>query len=322
MLANQLCRSGSLCGKGLYHQKISNFMHCHSSGIRYICRLMRISYLNRLLTGLLLLLVLASCGDFNRIQKSEDPMEKYNAALKYYEEGRYARAAILLEDILPLLTGLPEGEKGQFMYAYSHFHQKLYIESGYYFKQFYDVYGRSPQAEEALFMHGYSLYLQSPNYNLDQTSTLEAINALQNFINIYPRSEYKERATQILDELQQKLAKKAYDNAKLYYNVGRYKAALVVLENFYEDFPDSEYNEEVAFLRVQAAYELARNSLPSLQRERYNDVVDTYLTFIDRYPESSWGREAERLYISSQAELERMKDKTGSPTTTTSENKN
>ncbi|EMR03245.1 outer membrane protein assembly factor BamD [Cesiribacter andamanensis] len=184
------------------------------------------------------------------------------------------------------------------------------------------MYGRSPQAEEALFMHGYSLYLQSPNYKLDQTSTLDAINAMQNFINLYPRSEYKERATLVLDELQHKLAKKAYDNAKLYYNVSRYKAALIVLENFSEDFPDSEYNEEVAFLRIQAAYELAKNSLPRLQQERYNDVMDIYLSFIDRYPESAWGREAERLYVNSQAELARMKNTTPSPATTSTENNN
>jgi outer membrane protein assembly factor BamD len=285
---------------------------------------MRISPMYRLLTPLLLLLLLASCGDFNRIQKSDDPMAKYNAALKYYEEGRYAKAAILLGDVMPLLTGLPEGEKAQFMYAYSHYHQKLYIESGYYFQQFYNIYGRSPQAEEALFMHGYSLYLQSPNFKLDQTSTLDAINAMQNFINLYPKSEYKERATLVLDELQHKLAKKAYDNAKLYYEVSRYKAALVVLESFSDDFPDSEYNEEIAYMRVQAAYELAKNSLTSLQRSRYNDVLENYLFFIDRYPESVWAKDAERLYISSQAALSRMKGATppAAEPTTTSENTN
>lgn len=234
-------------------------------------------------------------------------MKKYQAALEYYEDKRYAKAAILLEDVLPLLTGMPEGEKAQYLYAYSHFHQELYIESGYYFKQFYDLYGRSPQAEEALYMHGYSLYLQSPSLKLDQTSTLEAVNALQNFINIYPRSEYKEKATQIMDDLQHKLSRKAFDNAKLYYDIGRYKAALVVLETFSEDFPDSPYNEEAAFLRILAAYELASNSLASLQQQRYTDVVDIYLNFIDQYPQSARIQEAERVYLSSQAALEKIR---------------
>lgn len=282
-------------------------MHCHCYGFRYICRLMRPSYYTYIITGFLLILVLGSCSRFSRIQKSDDPMEKYQAALKYYEEKKYGKAAILLEDILPLLTGREEGEKAQFMYAYAHFYQDLFIESSYYFKQFYDLYGRSPQAEEALFMNGYSLYLQSPNVSLDQTSTLDAVNALQNFLNLYPKSEYKEKATQLMDELQQKLASKAFDNAKLYYNVGRYKAALVVLENFSEDFPDSPYNEEAAYLRILAAYDLAGNSLESKQKERYGDVVNIYLNFVDTYPNSSFLSAAEKVFISSQAELERFK---------------
>jgi outer membrane protein assembly factor BamD len=282
-------------------------MHCHCSGIRYICRLMRVSLYKHILTGLLLILVLGSCSRFSRLQKSEDPMKKYQAALEYYEDERYAKAAILLEDVLPLLTGMPEGEKAQFLYAYSHYHQELYIESGYYFKQFYDLYGRSPQAEEALYMHGYSLYLQSPNIKLDQTSTLEAVNALQNFINLYPTSQYKDKATQIMDELQHKLSQKAFENARLYYDVGRFKAAMVVLNTFAEDFPDSPYNEEAAYLRIQAAYELARNSIASLQRERFTDVVDIYLEFIDKYPESGYVRDAERVYLSAQAQLEKIR---------------
>ena len=255
----------------------------------------------------MLILVLGSCSDFNKIQKSDDPMKKYEAAVKYYEDKKYAKAAILLQDVLPILTGREEGEKAQFMYAYSHFYQDLFIESAYYFKEFNTIYGRSPKAEEALFMHGYSLYLQSPRFNLDQTSTLEAITALQSFINQYPNSEYSEKATKVLDEMQLKLSKKAFDNAKLYYEVGRYKSALVVLETFSDDFPDSQYNEEAAYLRIKAAYDLAENSLQSKQAERYRNVLDIYLNFIDLYPGSRFSAEAERYFISSQASLEKLK---------------
>ena len=265
----------------------------------------------------LLVVLVMSCSEFYKIQRSNDWRKKYEAALKYYEEESYGKAAILLEEVLPLTRGTEDAEKAQFYYAYSHFHQELFIESAYYFKQFYDTYGRSPLAEEALFMHAYSLYLQSPRYNLDQTSTFEAIDALQNFINIFAYSEYRERATKIMDELQEKLAKKAYENAKLYYNLSRYKAALIALDNFADDFPDSEYNEELAYLKVKVAYDLAEQSLPSVQRQRYFDTIQFYQNFVDKYPESNWGREAEDLYIRAQAKIDKMdRDKTESSTLT------
>lgn len=232
-------------------------------------------------------------------------MKKYEAALDYYENEKYAKAAILLEDVLPILVGKEEGEKAQFYYAYSYFHQGLFIESAYYFQEFYNTYGRSPMAEEALFMHGYSLYLQSPRHNLDQTPTLEAINDLQTFIERYPNSEYKSKATEILDELQYKLAFKAFNNAKLFYELGRYKAALVMLEEFSNSFPDSEYIEEANYLKIKVAHDLALNSLPSLQAERYQQAVDFYTSFIDTYPESRWAPEAEKLYISSTEAINR-----------------
>ena len=254
----------------------------------------------------LLVMLAASCSEFRKIQRSDDWKKKYEAALKYYEQEKWGKAAILLEEVLPLTRGTQEAEKAQFYYAYAHFHQDLFIESAYYFRLFFDTYGRSPLAEEALFMHAYSLYLQSPRYNLDQTSSFEAIEALQNFINRYAYSEYKERATQILDQLQTKLARKAYENAKLYYNIGRYKAAIVALENFSRDFPDSDYNEEIAYLKVKVAYDLARKSLPRLQRERFFDAVDHYQEFVDTYPNSNWGREAEKVYIQAQQAIENL----------------
>lgn len=256
-----------------------------------------------ILLPLLMLVVASSCSEFRKIQRSNDWNKKYEAAMEYYEQEKYGKAAILLEEVLPLTRGTDLAEQAQYHYAYAHYHQRLYIEAAYYFKLFYDTYGRSPLAEEALFMHAYSLYQQSPRYNLDQTSSFEAIEALQNFINIFAYSDYKERATTILDQLQAKLALKAYENAKLYYEIGRYKAALVALDNFANDFPDSDFNEELAYLKVKVGYDLAKNSLPTVQRERYFDTVDYYQNFVDQYPDSNWGREAERFYILAQQEI-------------------
>jgi outer membrane protein assembly factor BamD len=242
-------------------------------------------------------LILGSCaGEFRKIQKSTDWRVKYDAAMSYYENEDYYRASILFEEVLPIMLGTPEAEKAQFHFAYANYYQGNRLLSAHYFKSFFDTYRRSAFAEEALFMHAYSLYRESPKYNLDQTSTIEAINATQSFLNIFPYSEYRDQANDIIDEMQSKLEMKAYEKARQYYRLQNLHAAVIAFENFQKNYPDSEMVEEAAYLKVDAQYRYAAQSIPSRQRERFMQAVEYYEYFIDNFPNSRYVRDAEKLY--------------------------
>lgn len=259
---------------------------------------------------LILLIMAASVVGckFNKIKKSGDWKLKYEAALAYYEEKDYHRTVILLEDILPIIRGTEEAELGNYYLAYSYYYQKQYILSAHHFQEFVKIYGRSEYAMEASYMHAYSLYLQSPDYQLDQTVTYEAVTAMQNFINRYPASEFAPDADRIIDEMQEKLEKKAYEHCRLYYKLRRYKAALVVYDNFSNDFPDSQYNEEVAYLRIETAHDYAKESVQSKQKERFQIAIDFYLTFLDKYSNSEFLKDAEKIYADSIEEITKFAD--------------
>ena len=152
-------------------------------------------------------------------------------------------------------------------------------------------------------MHAYSLYLQSPDYQLDQTVTYEAVAAMQQFINKNTTSDYASNADAVIDELQQKLEKKAYEQCRLYYKIRRYNSALVVYDNFKDDFPDSKYQEEVAYLRIKTSYDYAQQSIPSKQEERFQNTIDAYESFIDKYPSSKYLKEVEKIYANSIEEI-------------------
>ncbi|MEO9871022.1 outer membrane protein assembly factor BamD [Ekhidna sp.] len=262
----------------------------------------------RILFLLVVAVSIVGCSKFRKIQKSGDWKVKYEAALEYYEEEDYHRTIILLEDILPIIRGTEEAELGNFYLAYSYFHQKQYILSAHHFDEFVKIYGRSEYVMEASYMHAYSLYLQSPDYQLDQTVTYEAVAAMQNFINKYSSSEYAPEADRVIDDMQEKLEKKAYEQCKLYYKLRRYKSALVVYDNFADDFPDSDYNEEVAYLRIETSYDLAEKSITSKQEERFRSTIDHYLNFIDKYPNSKFLKDAEKFYAESIEEITRFAD--------------
>lgn len=259
----------------------------------------------RIVFFLVLLYSSTSCSEFRKVQKSSDWKLKYTKALEYYEKGDYFRSISLFEEVLPVTRGKPEGEKAQFYYAYAHFKDNQFILSAHYFKTFYETYSRSEFATEAQFMYAYSLYMDSPIYSLDQTSTRDAIDALQAYINRNPKSEFLEEANDIIQELQIKLETKAYENAKEYYKIGLLKSAKVAFENFAKDYPDSKYNEELKFLKIEAIFKVAQKSIPSKQKKRYKEVLELYEQFVDRYPQSKYQHQAERFYDSALNQLEK-----------------
>lgn len=260
----------------------------------------------------LTLLIVVSCGKFRKIEKSDDWRVKYEAALNYYEKKDYYRASVLFEQILPIVRGLPEGEKVQFSLAYCQYYDKLYLLASEQFRTFYETYGRSQMAEEARYMYAYSLYTASPGPNLDQTSSIEAMAAMQEFLNRYPNSKFRDKAIEVILTSQEKLEKKGFENARQYHKMRHYKAAIVALNNFKNNFPDSKYLEEAYFLVIESEFKLAEQSIASRQPERFKNVVEYYEEFLEKFPESKFLKEAQEYYSESVYKVSSTSKKTNS----------
>jgi len=248
-----------------------------------------------------------SCSRFRRIQKSEDWRVKYEAGFKYYEKKDYYHSAILFEEIRPVVRGLPEGEKVEFYLAYCQYYEKTYLLASNQFKTFYETYGRSTLAQEAQFMYAYSLFVSSPSSNLDQKESKEAMGAMQNFVNQYPESKFRDQAVEVIANVQEKLEHKGYDNAKQYLKLRQYKASIISFNNFKQNFPDSKYLEELAYLKVVAQYRFAQQSFNHLQSERYTLVIEFYQELVDNFPESKFLKEVEKFYSESLAKVNQLK---------------
>jgi outer membrane protein assembly factor BamD len=256
----------------------------------------------------LFIVILSACSKFQKIVKDPNWKVRYEAAIKYYEKGDYYRAGALLDDLVPILIGTVEAEKARFYLAYCYFKQGQYIMSADKFKQFHDTYNRSEFAEEALYMYAYSQYMESPTTNLDQANTDIAINAFQEFINRYPSSNYAKEASGMILELRYKLEQKAYNVAGLYqklipYRTDYSKASVIAYENFRKEYPDSKLQEEAAYHKIESQYILAQNSYYTKQQERYQEVVDLYQAFLEKYPKSPFLKKTESMYESARKKL-------------------
>lgn len=256
------------------------------------------------------LLVFSGCGKFYKLEKSTDWEVLYDAANKYYNEGEYSKAIILYDKVLPVIRGSEKAELADFNYAYSHFRTKRYIEAAGYFNTFYQTYNRSPLAEEALFMNAYSLYLDSPDYNLDQKSSKDAVNAIQLFINRFPQSDSYERAMTMINELQKRFEEKAYQESMLYLRMTEglfpgdfYRACIISFQNFAKNYPDSKYNEELAYKLVDVSLKYGSNSAFDKKEDRLKDVSKFAEQFKRKYPDSKYLSAVENNVKKSEAEL-------------------
>ena len=268
-------------------------------------------HIGKILLGILVVFLLGSCSPFSKLQKSGKDDEKYKGAVQYYKKGDWYHASLLFEELIPVLKGSTESEMAQFYYANTQFQLQQYLLSATLFKKFYETFARSDYAQEAMYMYAYSLYRDTPAFNLDQSNTLTATSALQDFINAYPDSKYKEDATKQILTLREKLEKKAYEKARLYYktsgfNIAAYKSSVIAINNFQREFPDSEFNEELAYLKVDAEFSLAQHSLETKQKERYQDAMSYHQMFVDKYPNSKFLKQSEKMYETSQKEIERL----------------
>ncbi|MFP4469145.1 MAG: outer membrane protein assembly factor BamD [Bacteroidales bacterium] len=247
-----------------------------------------------------------SCSSHQKLLKSTDNEKKYEVAIELYEKGDYYRALQLFDQLIPVYRGTNEAEKLYYYYADAYFHEEDYILASYYFKRFVTSFPGSEFAQEAAFMAAYCKYLDSPRYSLDQTVTREAIDEFQLFINRYPFSERADEANMLIDELRDKLQKKAYNVANLYMKMEDYRAAIVSYENLLKDYPDTEYREEILYNIISSYYQYAQKSIEERQKERYESAVKAYLDFIDEYPESEYYDEVLKMRERVQQELKKI----------------
>ena len=247
------------------------------------------------------LLLLTSCGEYNKVLKSTDANVKFEYAKKAFEKGKYGQACTLLSEIVTVMKGTEHAEEALYLLGLSHFENKDYISSGAYFKTYYTHYPKGKYAELARFYSGYGYYLDSPEPQLDQTTTHKAIEELQNFLDYFPKSDKVSITQNAIFELQDKLVLKELQNAVLYYNLGtylgnNYESAVITAQNAIKEYPYSKYKEQLQMLILKSRYQEAILSVDEKKEDRFRIVIDEYYSFINDYPESESRQEADHIF--------------------------
>ena len=255
---------------------------------------------------LLCIALLSSCAaEFNRVYKSNDIDYKYEFAKECFAIGKFNQAVVLLQELVTIQKGTDKAQECLYMLGMAEYCDRDFESASETFKKYFSSYPKGIYAEQACFYIGQSLYQSTPEPRLDQTATVGAINAYQEFIDFFPESSYKERAQQRLYELQDKLILKEYLSAKLYYNLGEYfgncinggsnyEACIVTAENTLKTYPFTSMREDFYLLIMKSKFELAEQSVEEKRIDRYREAEDECYGFINEFPESKDRATAEK----------------------------
>ena len=261
---------------------------------------------NILITFILSLLLTSCAQEYNQVYKSTDYTYKYEYAKECFAKGKYSFAVPLLQDLVTIQKGTDNAQECLYMLAMAEYGLRDYQAASEAFKKYYQTYPNGEYAEMASFYIGQSLYEGTPEPRLDQTPTVAAIAAFQDYLDLYPNGKMKGTAQQRLFALQDKLIRKEYLNAKLYYNLGsyfgncgndggnNYEACIITAQNALNDFPYSSLREDFAILVMKGKYELAQMSVEEKKVQRYQDAEDECYGFINEYPDSKERSTAEK----------------------------
>lgn len=240
-------------------------------------------------------IVSIGCNSYSKVLKTGSNEMKFETGVDLYEKGDFNKALQFFDLLRAVYRGTERGELLTYYTANCYFQEKDYNIAAYYYKQYAEMYPRSERAEEAAFLSAYCNYLNSPRSSLDQTSTYIALSELQTFIDMFPSSTKIEESNRLMDDLRQKLETKSYNVSKLYYKMEDYQAAITSFENLMDDYPDTQYKEEVLYYITKAYYEYAEKSIFSKRDERYEKTVEAYNNLKYLYPESKYLKNVEGI---------------------------
>lgn len=262
---------------------------------------------------LLALLLFVSCGEYHKALKSTDPEVKYDKAVEYYQAKKYDRAISLLDDISAYYRNSDRAEMIINYLANSYIAKKDYFTASEHFQTYITAYPRGRFIEEARFMNAFCYYKDSPDVRLDQSATHKAIDAFQEFVDLYPNSDRLLEANKYISELNDKLAYKELLNAKLYYDLGiymgnNYQSAVICAENALKIFPSTKHREDLMIVILKAKYQQALYSDVTMLEDRYQSTIDEAYTYMNEYPDGKFYTQAKDILKKSEKSMPQTMD--------------
>ena len=228
--------------------------------------------------------------------------EHFEYAMKFFNKKNYIKASDEFSLITYKFSGSDIADDAQYYLAECYFRQKDYVSASSEYDRLVSSFPRSEFVEKAMYNLVVCYKELSPGYALDQKFTYEAVQAIQNFLDLYPKSDKKAEVEAIYTTIKLKLAKKHFESANIYRKISEFEAAIVYYDQVIIDYYDSPFAAKSKYWKGYCNYKIGEFQKATLILRK----------FIDDYPqEKKLVADAEKLLvkIKEKEEKDRKKNK-------------
>ena len=221
-------------------------------------------------------MMLISCASAakSRVKHSVNCTEKIHQAMVKFDKKKYTSAQFLFTEVMEQCPGNVNEDTLLMYLGKSFLGMKKFEEAKMQFSRLVQSFPASPLAEEAYYMVGYCAYrASSPSY-LDQGSTKEAMQTLQNVIDRYAGSSFADSAKMYVVKCVEKLAEKEFINAHYYESINRLESAIVYFKYIIEEYPSSSFALQSKLFMAEDLFKLNRNDEANSLLDQLIDQTD------------------------------------------------
>ena len=198
------------------------------------------------------LLALSACS--KKLTKEEGCQEKWDKAAPKFAKGSYTASKELLNEIVTTCPGSPFTEEAMFDLGEVHYHLKEWEEAESEYGSFLKEFPNSKKfGERARYRLAQVTGEQVEGPARDQSKTLEAIAAWENFLDEYPEGPRSDSAKGEIDKLKSVLARKQMMIARLYSRMDEPQAAAIYYKEALKEY-GGRVNEREVNLKLAECY--------------------------------------------------------------------
>jgi len=249
-------------------------------------------------------LIIGGCSGKNKssddfVEMKEPPDVLYNQALANMDAGRLKEASKKFTAIDRQYPYSEWARKALIMGAYSYYKQKKYTDSINMAKRYIALYPTSNETAYAFYVIGLNYFRQIPDVSHDQGDSAKAVEALQEVVNRFPKSEYVSDAKAKIRFAREQIAGKEMQVGRYYLERRQYLAAIKRFRYVVEFYSNTNQVEEALYRLVEANYAMGIVSEAQAAAHALGQ----------NYPESPWYKMAYKLL--QKKGLSPKEDKTG-----------